>query len=200
MCKEVYRGEGIHVKMREVETYRKPSKTHTHEHRHIPTHAITIRHALQRQVERGLPAWTLWLQALHLSLRKRRKRVFFFHFLFHDLTGATLTLSDLSGCLFVLGSCCEASFWLCYAWLHWSEQECNRWPGTPPTTHKHTENQHCKHRDNVHGSPMGEEGEGGKGGEGYPLARLNPNASNLFSVALRYLHLTSVPLSCQTQL
>lgn len=30
MCKEVYRGEGIDVKMREVETYRKPSKTHTH--------------------------------------------------------------------------------------------------------------------------------------------------------------------------
>lgn len=69
--------------------------------------------------------------------------------------------------------------------------------GHPPPHTNTLKNQHCKHRDNVHGSPMGEEGEGG---EGYPLARLNPNASNLFSVALRYLHLTSVPLSCQTQL
>lgn len=69
--------------------------------------------------------------------------------------------------------------------------------GHPPPHTNTLKNQHCKHRDNVHGSPMGEEGEGG---EGYSLARLNPNASNLFSVALRYLHLTSVPLSCQTQL
>lgn len=69
--------------------------------------------------------------------------------------------------------------------------------GHPPPHTNTLEKQHCKHRDNVHGSPMGEEGEGG---EGYPLARLNPNASNLFSVALRYLHLTSVPLSSQTQL
>lgn len=129
MCKEVYRGEGIHVKMREVETYRKPSKTHTHTR--AQTHTHTRNH---NQARTSKTSWTrtLWLQALHLSLRKRRKRVYFFHFLFHDLTGATLTLSDLSGCLFVLGSCCEASFWLCYAWLHWSEQECNRWPGTPP--------------------------------------------------------------------
>lgn len=97
MCKEVYRGEGIHVKMREVETYRKPSKTHTR----AQTHTHTRNH---NQARTSKTSWTrtLWLQALHLSLRKRRKRVCFFHFLFHDLTGATLTLSDLSGCLFVL--------------------------------------------------------------------------------------------------
>lgn len=40
---------------------------------------------------------------------KKKKKSFLFHFLFHDLTGATLTL-DLSGFVFVLGSCCEASF------------------------------------------------------------------------------------------
>lgn len=41
---------------------------------------------------------------------KKKKNSFLFSFSFHDLTGATLTLSDLSRCLFVLGSCCEASF------------------------------------------------------------------------------------------
>lgn len=82
---------------------------------------------------------------------------------------------------------------LCLTALIWAGMQ----PVTRDTPHHTQTHQHCKHRDNVHGSPMGEEGEGG---EGYPLARLNPNASNLFSVALRYLHLTSVPLSCQTQL
>lgn len=41
MCKMVYRGEGIHVKMREVETYRKPSKTHTHTHTSTDTYPHT---------------------------------------------------------------------------------------------------------------------------------------------------------------
>lgn len=41
MCKEVYRGEGIHVKMREVETYRKPSKTDTHTHTSTDTYPHT---------------------------------------------------------------------------------------------------------------------------------------------------------------
>lgn len=77
MCKEVYRGEGIHVKMREVETYRKPSKTHTHEHRHIPTHAITIRHALQRQVERGLYGCRHYI-----SLWEKEEKEFAFSFSF----------------------------------------------------------------------------------------------------------------------
>lgn len=191
MCKEVYRGEGIHVKMREVETYRKPSKTHTHthEHRHIPTHAITIRHALQRQVERGLYGCRHYI-----SLWEKEEKEFAFSFSFsrphwchldslRSVRVPVCAVRHRSDC--AMPDCTDLS------------RNATGDQGHPPPHTNTLKNQHCKHRDNVHGSPMGEEGEGG---EGYPLARLNPNASNLFSVALRYLHLTSVPLSCQTQL
>lgn len=108
MCKEVYRGEGIHVKMREVETYRKPSKTHTHTHTSTDTYPHTQSqsgtHFKDKLNEDFMAAGITSLS------EKKKKKSLLFHFLFHDLTGATLTLSDLSGCLFVLGSCCEASF------------------------------------------------------------------------------------------
>lgn len=195
MCKEVYRGEGIHVKMREVETYRKPSKTHTHthEHRHIPTHAITIRHALQRQVERGLYGCRHYIS---LWEKEEKEFAFFIFFFTTSLVPPWLSPICQGACLCSVRAVRHRSDCAMPDCTDLSRNATGDQGHPPPHTNT-LKNQHCKHRDNVHGSPMGEEGEGGKG---YPLARLNPNASNLFSVALRYLHLTSVPLSCQTQL
>lgn len=198
MCKGVYRGEGIHVKMREVETYRKPSKTHTHTstdtYPHTQSQSGThFKDKLNEAFLHGLYGCRHYIS---LWEKEEKEFAFFIFFFTTSLVPPWLSPICQGACLCSVRAVRHRSDCAMPDCTDLSRNATGDQGHPPPHTNT-LKNQHCKHRDNVHGSPMGEEGEGG---EGYPLARLNPNASNLFSVALRYLHLTSVPLSCQTQL
>lgn len=82
MCKEVYRGEGIHVKMREVETYRKPSKTHTHTRAQTHTHTRNHNQARTSKTSWTRPSCMDFMAAGITSLSEKKKKSLLFSFSF----------------------------------------------------------------------------------------------------------------------